>query len=100
MKKFFQLLAVTPFLLFGNEFKAADCLFSVVRRHSGEALELKQTAPGKFVSGDLTLTVKDGVIRPVLTLPVETYLLGVVPYEMSDSFPLEALKAQAVCART
>lgn len=28
------------------------------------------------------------------------YCLGVVPYEMSDSFPLEALKAQAVAART
>ena len=50
--------------------------------------------------GDLTLTVKDGAIRPLLTLPLETYLLGVVPYEMSDSFPLEALKVQAVCART
>ena len=31
---------------------------------------------------------------------MEDYLLGVVPYEMSDSFPLEALKAQAVAART
>ena len=50
--------------------------------------------------GDLTLTVQDGAIRPVLTLPLESYLLGVVPYEMNDSFPLEALKAQAVCART
>ena len=50
--------------------------------------------------GDLTLTVKDGAIRPLLTLPLEKYLLGVVPYEMSDSFPLEALKVQAVCART
>ena len=50
--------------------------------------------------GDLKLTVRDGVILPVLTLPLETYLLGVVPYEMNDSFPLEALKAQAVCART
>ena len=50
--------------------------------------------------GDLTLTVKDGAIRPVMTLPLESYLLGVVPYEMSDSFPLEALKVQAVCART
>lgn len=50
--------------------------------------------------GDLTLTVKDGAIRPILTLPLESYLKGVVPYEMSDSFPLEALKAQAVCART
>ena len=50
--------------------------------------------------GDLTLTVKDGAIRPVLTAPLESYLQGVVPYEMSDSFPLEALKVQAVCART
>ena len=50
--------------------------------------------------GDLTLTVQDGAIRPVLTLPLEKYLLGVVPYEMSDSFPVEALKVQAVCART
>src|SRR5699024_7021753 len=41
-----------------------------------------------------------GVIRPVLTIDVEDYLLGVVPYEMSDSFPIEALKAQAVAART
>ena len=50
--------------------------------------------------GDLSLSVKDGVIRPILTLPLESYLKGVVPYEMSNSFPLEALKAQAVCART
>ena len=50
--------------------------------------------------GDLSLSVHDGAIRPVLTLPLEAYLLGVVPYEMNDSFPLEALKVQAVCART
>ena len=50
--------------------------------------------------GDLTLSVQDGAIRPVLKLPLEKYLLGVVPYEMSDSFPLEALKVQAICART
>ena len=50
--------------------------------------------------GDLTLSAQDGVIRPVLSLPLEQYLLGVVPYEMSDSFPLEALKVQAICART
>lgn len=31
---------------------------------------------------------------------LETYLYGVLPYEMSYSWPLEALKAQAVAART
>lgn len=33
-------------------------------------------------------------------LPVEEYLYGVVPSEMPSSYPLEALKAQAVSART
>lgn len=50
--------------------------------------------------GDLHLSVKNGLIQVVLHIPVEEYLLGVVPYEMSDSFPLEALKAQAIAART
>ena len=33
-------------------------------------------------------------------VPVEIYLKGVVPSEMPDGFPLEALKAQAVAARS
>ncbi|MGN1165191.1 MAG: SpoIID/LytB domain-containing protein [Lachnospiraceae bacterium] len=33
-------------------------------------------------------------------LPVEDYLCGVVPSEMPASYELEALKAQAVCARS
>lgn len=55
---------------------------------------------GNYYPGDLLLTITGGVLQPVLTIGVEDYLLGVVPYEMSNSFPLEALKAQAVCART
>ena len=50
--------------------------------------------------GDLSITIKDGQFRAVLTLSMENYLLGVVPYEMSEYFPLEALKVQAICART
>lgn len=33
-------------------------------------------------------------------LPLEEYLYSVVPSEMPASYPLEALKAQAICART
>ena len=55
---------------------------------------------GNLYPGDLALTIAEGRIRAVLTVNVEDYLLGVVPYEMADSFPIEALKAQAVCART
>lgn len=55
---------------------------------------------GSLYPGTLRLTIDDGILRPILTINVEEYLLGVVPYEMSEYFPLEALKAQAVCART
>ena len=50
--------------------------------------------------GDLVLDIDNGKIRPILHIHVEDYLLGVVPFEMGDSFPLEALKAQAIAART
>lgn len=50
--------------------------------------------------GDLSLDIVENAIRPILIINVEDYLLGVVPFEMGDSFPLEALKAQAVTART
>ena len=51
-------------------------------------------------TGDLTITNQNGVLQLVLSVPLEEYLLGVLPYEMSSGFPLEALKAQAVAART
>lgn len=66
----------------------------------GEENGLRLNGGANLYEGDLLLTASQGVIRPVLTIDVEDYLLGVVPYEMSDSFPLEALKAQAVTART
>ena len=51
-------------------------------------------------AGDLTLAESGGLTVPVLSLPLEDYVAGVVPYEMGDAFPAEALKAQAVAART
>jgi stage II sporulation protein D len=50
--------------------------------------------------GDLHVSLQDGALHLVLHIGTEDYLKGVVPYEMSDSFPLEALKAQAVAARS
>ncbi|MDO5023020.1 MAG: SpoIID/LytB domain-containing protein [Eubacteriales bacterium] len=54
----------------------------------------------ELYEGSLKLSVQDGRILAVVDIPLENYLQGVVPYEMGDSFPLEALKAQAVAART
>ena len=49
--------------------------------------------------GDMWFSIQSGAIQLVNHIPLEEYLYGVVPYEMSDSFPLEALKSQAVAAR-
>lgn len=51
-------------------------------------------------AGDLKLVNENNLIDATLTIGIEDYLLGVVAYEMSDSFPIEALKAQAIAART
>lgn len=42
----------------------------------------------------------DGTLAVINRLNVEQYLMGVVPSEMPKGFPLEALKAQAVAARS
>ena len=75
---------------------------TLTRRQNADGGEngLRLMGGTALYEGSLTLSILDGVIRPVLSIAVEDYLLGVVPYEMSDSFPLEALKAQAVAART
>ncbi|MEG1893497.1 MAG: SH3 domain-containing protein [Clostridia bacterium] len=40
-----------------------------------------------------------GYIQVVNEVPLAHYLYGVVGYEMSDSFPIEALKSQAIAAK-
>ncbi|MBE5789194.1 MAG: SpoIID/LytB domain-containing protein [Clostridiales bacterium] len=77
----------------------ASCSFLAL--HSGDADPgiCFNLQPG-FYPGSLSVSIEDNRLVPILSLPLETYLKGVVPYEMGDGFPPEALKAQAVCART
>lgn len=49
--------------------------------------------------GDFVITSVSSKLQFVNHIDLERYLYGVVAYEMSNDFPLEALKAQAVCAR-
>ncbi len=49
---------------------------------------------------ELTPLVRVRVKNKILKVPLESYLMGVLPSEMSLSWPLEALKAQAVAARS
>ncbi|WP_164984893.1 SpoIID/LytB domain-containing protein [Ammoniphilus sp. CFH 90114] len=51
--------------------------------------------------GDMKFILENGLfVRPINTLLLEDYLKGVVPREMPASWELEALKAQAIAART
>ncbi|MBR6642287.1 MAG: SpoIID/LytB domain-containing protein [Lachnospiraceae bacterium] len=50
--------------------------------------------------GTLELALSEGKLLVVNELPLEEYLYGVLPSEMPESFGAEALKAQAVCARS
>ena len=51
-------------------------------------------------SGALHLGLRDGRLQLVNHLPVETYLASVVGSEMPQDWPMAALQAQAVAART
>ena len=42
----------------------------------------------------------DANLSVINCVSLEDYVKGVIPYEMSPSWPIEALKAQALCART
>lgn len=51
------------------------------------------TSPIYIVAGEKTFSLVEHT-------PLENYLYGVLPYEMNYTWPIEALKAQAVAART
>lgn len=49
--------------------------------------------------GHLSVTASGSRLQVVNRVPLSHYLYGVVAYEMSNSFPVEALKAQAIAAK-
>jgi SpoIID/LytB domain protein len=62
----------------------------------------KDSYPGmnQFRESVRLLVNSNGKLDQINTLPLDYYLLGVVPSEMPGSWPLEAVKAQAVAARS
>ncbi len=76
---------------------------------AGIRTNILQTMGGDFrsgaeqwrYSGELRIIPKGGAnVLPVNVLPIEDYLKGVVPAEMPPYWGVEALKAQAIAART
>ncbi len=69
---------------------------------TGEADRLKLIGPAaaRNYRGWLYITAHAGKLVAVNELGLESYLMGVVPCEMSPAWHPEALKAQAIAART
>ena len=58
------------------------------------------TINGKSYYDDIIITRNGDKGIVINSLGIENYVMGVLPYEMSPDWPLEALKAQALAART
>ena len=73
-----------------------------VRPATGALLQLysKPTSYDRFRGVLRVIGSSSGTLSVVNELPLESYLRGVVPAEMSASWPTEALKAQAIAARS
>ena len=76
--------------------------------NAGNALEINETAavptlPEKLETGDHgepILSVYNVSADKIEEMNLEDYVMGVVAGEMKNDWPLEALKAQAILART
>ena len=89
----------------GSETVSMGREMALRRRQTDGGFRIAQARrPQNVYPGDLHLVSKleSGTYRlyVVANVYIESYLYGVVPYEMGSSSALEALKAQAVAART
>lgn len=71
-------------------------------RQAGEKLTITTLTRGYGVPsyGGIIELVANGGVAVINEIPFEEYLYGVVPSEMPASYEMEALKCQAVCARS
>ena len=70
---------------------------SVVARPDGEGYV---STKGKWYRGKLMLKVSEGKLTVINDVNLEDYMRGVLPSEMPASWEYEALKAQAIAARS
>ena len=67
---------------------------------SDKPMEVSCGSKRKKLRGKIVAKLKKGTLLIINLIDIEDYLLSVVPSESYSSWPLETLKAQAICART
>lgn len=75
-----------------------NLVFESTGQMSVLSLNRAQGTPAYY--GSLQIYKEDNGYSIINIVPMEEYLLTVVPSEMPSTYPLEALKAQAICARS
>lgn len=74
-----------------------------VRSEEGGKIEVSSLNRGggkPLYRGTIEIVKAEGALHLINDLPMEEYLYGVLPSEMPSEYNIEALKAQAICARS
>ncbi|MCX7943971.1 MAG: SpoIID/LytB domain-containing protein [Deltaproteobacteria bacterium] len=99
-KKAFNISLKDGIVLSGYKEKVTDLssrrFNSLLFRNEASTIEIN----GRFLRGDLELVRGAGGVKIINDLNVEDYLRYTISKEMNPNWPIEALKAQAVLART
>lgn len=82
-------------IVMNNGFQNANCIMPYNYENGGIS-----TFGNSKYRGGIMFNVSSGSLTIINFLPMEQYLYGVINGELSKSFPIEALKAQAVAARS
>ncbi len=105
-KNFCKLDAMKPYVLTPGKKGIKITVNGEKHDIASERIVVRTATPG-FVSaknrwyrGTLIVRKVNGKLTVINNIPLEEYLLGVVPSEMPSSWHSEALKAQAVAARS
>lgn len=95
-----QIKAGKKLKIFPDDERFQDGKISIKSTKKIQIVSLERGCGTPSYAGTLELISTAEGIVVINELPVETYLCGVVPSEMPASYEMEALKAQAVCARS
>ncbi len=85
-----------------DEEKEMDENYIIVRPIDGKIgiSGIKRNGEVPYYRGEFVIRFSENGLLLINSLPLEEYLYGVVPSEMPAYYPEEAIKAQAVCARS
>lgn len=87
-------------LVLNNEMTQEKAVISAESGSQIKLLSINKSQGNPEYEGTITAYKTDGGIVLVNEIAIENYLKRVVPSEMPSSFGVEALKVQAVCARS